>query len=349
VAFEMLSGEKARPQPNPVALAHAIATRPPPDLCEISAQASPAAAAVLRRGMAADPAERPRSAGELVERLRAALGPERRTEPDPPRVPARPPAVAAPPAPPTPDPLPVAAPPAPRIPEPAPVPIAAARARPTPAAGGRKGPAGAGALRGKRPLILAGLAAFGLAALALGLLESGTGTAPRKTAGPSHGTAGSTAGRSTSTASSTSAANGSGASGSGGAATTGGGGTASTVASGSGTGVTANPDPSTPAGAVQAFYLRAARHDFAGAWTLADPAFQTQLAGYRSFAAQQSAVRRITFHRAQTTFAGQNTARVDVETTAELTSKTQECRGPVTVVRGPSGGWVLDRISIDCT
>jgi hypothetical protein len=113
--------------------------------------------------------------------------------------------------------------------------------------------------------------------------------------------------------------------------------------------VTANPDPSTPAGAVQAFYLRAARHDFAGAWTLADPAFQAQLAGYRSFAAQQSAVRRITFRRAQTTFAGQNTARVDVETTAELTSKTQECRGPVTVVRGPTGGWVLDRISIDCT
>src|SRR5947209_6748186 len=32
LAFELLAGEKARPEPNPLALAHAMATQPPPDL-----------------------------------------------------------------------------------------------------------------------------------------------------------------------------------------------------------------------------------------------------------------------------------------------------------------------------
>ena len=80
VAFEMLTGEKARPESNPLALAHAISTQPPPDLRQAWPAAPPGAAAVLQRAMSADPAARPGSAGELVGRLGAALAPERPTE-----------------------------------------------------------------------------------------------------------------------------------------------------------------------------------------------------------------------------------------------------------------------------
>src|SRR5207248_4598202 len=73
MAYEMLSGEKARPESNPLALAHAIATQPPPDLRRARPSASAETSAVLQRGMAADPAGRPRSAGEFVRRLEASL------------------------------------------------------------------------------------------------------------------------------------------------------------------------------------------------------------------------------------------------------------------------------------
>ncbi len=72
-AFETLCGKKARPEPNPMALAYTIATRPPPDLRDCLPGAPAAAALVLTRGMAADRLERPRSAGELIGRLRAAF------------------------------------------------------------------------------------------------------------------------------------------------------------------------------------------------------------------------------------------------------------------------------------
>src|SRR5689334_22706741 len=79
MAYEMLAGEKARPESNPLALAHAIATQSPPDLRGAWPAAPAAAAAVLQRGMSSDPAERPASAGELVRRLEAALEPEQAT------------------------------------------------------------------------------------------------------------------------------------------------------------------------------------------------------------------------------------------------------------------------------
>ncbi|MDQ6807031.1 MAG: serine/threonine protein kinase, partial [Actinomycetota bacterium] len=75
VAFEMLSGHKARPETNPLALAHAISSRPPPDLRDQWGQAPAEAAGVLQRGMSLDPKQRPRSASDLVRRLAAALEP----------------------------------------------------------------------------------------------------------------------------------------------------------------------------------------------------------------------------------------------------------------------------------
>jgi eukaryotic-like serine/threonine-protein kinase len=96
VAFEMLTGEKARPESNPLALAHAISTQPPPDLRKAWPAAPAEATAVLQAGMSADPAMRPGSAGELVRRLGSALAPKHATEAAPaadrPRLrPARPP------------------------------------------------------------------------------------------------------------------------------------------------------------------------------------------------------------------------------------------------------------------
>src|SRR5581483_2684444 len=79
VAYEMLAGEKARPESNPLALAHAIATQPPPDLRRAWPAAPTAAAEVLQRAMSAKPADRPGSAGELVRRLEAGLEPEQPT------------------------------------------------------------------------------------------------------------------------------------------------------------------------------------------------------------------------------------------------------------------------------
>jgi len=76
VTFQVLSGRKARREANPVALAHAISTQPPPDLRDAWPQAPRAAAELLIAGMSRDPRVRPRSAGELIERLRAALVPE---------------------------------------------------------------------------------------------------------------------------------------------------------------------------------------------------------------------------------------------------------------------------------
>ena len=73
VAFEVLSGRKARLERNPLALAHALATQPPPDLREAWAQAPRAAVELLARGLSREPDRRPRSAGELAGRLRAAL------------------------------------------------------------------------------------------------------------------------------------------------------------------------------------------------------------------------------------------------------------------------------------
>jgi tetratricopeptide (TPR) repeat protein len=73
VAFEALSGEKAQRGGTPTEIVSAAG---PPDLREAWPQAPAAAAAVIAAGLARDPARRPASAGELVDRLSSALGGE---------------------------------------------------------------------------------------------------------------------------------------------------------------------------------------------------------------------------------------------------------------------------------
>jgi len=105
---------------------------------------------------------------------------------------------------------------------------------------------------------------------------------------------------------------------------------------------------STPAGAVQAFYTRAAAHRFDAAWSLATPAFRSQLKGFAAFQSQFSPVRSITFQRAQTSSQAGAKATVDVKTTSVHTDHTDHCQGPVDLVRGASG-WMVEQIHIDCT
>ena len=73
VAYEALTGRRARSGRTPMEIAHRIATEPPPDLRELLPGAPAAAAHLLEQGMARDPAERPGSAGELSSRLARAL------------------------------------------------------------------------------------------------------------------------------------------------------------------------------------------------------------------------------------------------------------------------------------
>jgi eukaryotic-like serine/threonine-protein kinase len=72
VAFEMLSGRRAREGGTPAAMAMKATTEDAPDLHEIWPDAGPLAD-VLQRGMARDPGDRPASAGELVDDIAIAM------------------------------------------------------------------------------------------------------------------------------------------------------------------------------------------------------------------------------------------------------------------------------------
>ena len=69
VAFELLSGQKARQGRTPVEIAHQIANDPVPDIRKAWSDAPPAAADTLQHTMARDPKERPQTAGQLARGL----------------------------------------------------------------------------------------------------------------------------------------------------------------------------------------------------------------------------------------------------------------------------------------
>jgi serine/threonine-protein kinase len=76
IAFEALSGKKPREGKTPMEIAHSMAMEPPPDVREAWPKAPPVVAAVLQRGMALEPEDRPASAGELARELADALDDE---------------------------------------------------------------------------------------------------------------------------------------------------------------------------------------------------------------------------------------------------------------------------------
>src|SRR3954465_5414911 len=69
VAFELLSGRKARQGRTPGEIAHQIANEPTPDIREAWSDAPPAAADVVQQAMSREPGDRPRSAGQLARTL----------------------------------------------------------------------------------------------------------------------------------------------------------------------------------------------------------------------------------------------------------------------------------------
>jgi eukaryotic-like serine/threonine-protein kinase len=310
VAFEALSGRSARRGETPLQIARSATQDPPPDLRREWAQAPADAAAVLRRGMASDPADRPATAGQLVTELEAALPAD--------RAPASTPPAPSPPATPPPEPTSTSAPAATPVPERPPTPSPAAPPPPEPpstsAADPAAGPAPAaarppaGAERGgrRRPgwLIPAALAAVaGIALVAVLLSQAGNppgaGTsrgrpAPARSAG--HGPAQATS--------------------------------------------------AGPAGAVQGFYTLAAADRYADAWALAGPGFRSQLGGFSAFQSQFRSLRSIRFDRLATVSRAGDRATVAVRTTAVHTDHVDRCSGTVEVVRAPR--WLIDHIAVAC-
>jgi serine/threonine protein kinase len=327
VAFEILTGQKARPQSNPLALAHAISTQPPPDLRAAWPAAPAEAAEVLRRGMSADPGMRPGSAGELVRRLESAFAPAHATE-------AAPVAVAPPPRTDRPPPRPDRPPP---------------RAERPPPRTDRPPPRGERERRGVMVPALLALAALAVAGLVVAILTSGgagkkpagtaTTTAHRSSHQPSTSQRPSTTGSTSSSAtppatgatSSTAAP-----------ATT-------TAAPATTTAAPTTTASSTPASAVEQFYTDAATHQYPQAWALADQNLRNELGGYAGFQNLMSSVRSITFHRAATAAGStSSTATVALQTTSVQTNRTQQCTGTARTVRA-GGGWLVDGVSIRCS
>jgi eukaryotic-like serine/threonine-protein kinase len=90
IAFYALSGTLPRTGKTVVAVLRQATREPPPDLRERRPGAPAAAAEALARGMSPDPAERQRSASQLLEELAAAFGPGADERPSTPVPPPRP-------------------------------------------------------------------------------------------------------------------------------------------------------------------------------------------------------------------------------------------------------------------
>jgi serine/threonine protein kinase len=83
VAYEALTGRKARQGRSAVEIAAMVMSEPPPDLRVHMPDAPEEAARVLERGMARNPDQRPASAGELVDELCRAFEAVEEPEPEP--------------------------------------------------------------------------------------------------------------------------------------------------------------------------------------------------------------------------------------------------------------------------
>jgi len=331
LAFEVLSGVKARQASNHVALAHAIATNPPPRLSEAWPEAPRAVSDLLTRGMAREPSARPATAAELVAGLQAGLSGRPATRA--PRVVRTPP------------------PPVERTPPPR---VESARRAPDED-------------DNRRRWLLAALAlgAVCLAVVLVVALNGGSSPAPKRAASGHKTHAHASASRSRSTPPAThSASRTAPASSSASSATSSASAATSSTSSAAGSGATtptssssasttpAPPSSSSstaPIGAVESFYQLAAARRYPEAWALADPAFRSQLGGYRSFQAGQANDRSITFNSAHVDSQTATASTVSVSTTSVQSNGTRHCTGTVDLVPGAAGHWLLHQIHINCS
>ena len=74
LAFEMVTGQRARRGRTAVEIAHQVVNEPPPDPRDTNPDVPAPAADAIRAGMARDAAARPRSASELADRLESCFG-----------------------------------------------------------------------------------------------------------------------------------------------------------------------------------------------------------------------------------------------------------------------------------
>ena len=334
VAYEALAGVKARPEPNALALAHAISTQQPPDIRAVWPEAPPGVAEMLIRSMSREPRERPRSAGELTARLKAAVEPEPTVQVEDPKPPPRP----RPSSPATPSPRAAAAAATPVGLEGEAADAAPARSRrpaaPTPAAvedrpsresgQHKRVPPAAAQPRKQRPrrelIVGAGLALAAVAAAVIVLVSgSASNHSPTSHSGSSAGAA-----KHSGAASST------------------------TQAASNGSAATNVPGAGNPVAAVESFYHLAAAHQYSNAWALADPVFRDQLGGYASFQSGQAGDRSITFNSANVVSKSGDAASVAIRTTSIRIDGTQNCSGTVDLLQSGSAGWLLHQIHITC-
>lgn len=110
----------------------------------------------------------------------------------------------------------------------------------------------------------------------------------------------------------------------------------------------ASARPTSPAGAVRAFYERAADGDLDAAWALAGPGLRAQLGPRATFDGTFRTLRDIRFERLDVTDATSSSAAVAVATTATHTDRVDRCTGFVDTARAPTGGWRVDRVRVDC-
>jgi eukaryotic-like serine/threonine-protein kinase len=378
IAYEMLTGRRAREGGTPAVMALRAASEEPPDLRDLRPDA-PALADALQRGMARSPGDRPETATAFVDELASALERDGAGETAA-AVAAAPTASTAPAA------------PAPQ----ATSEIEVARpsgdgASPEPGAGGRapagavdRGPArdrrdggaaaagaslrpatrmGASTLArrssGARALLLAALLLAGAAVAAVVVAGTGGGDGSRSAQRTTSSGSGERTSSSRRTTSSADRSTATGAAGTSTASTSSGVGPTSTstapASSGAG-GTTGAPAAAgaggagaeTPEGAVQSFYGLAAQHRYEDAWALAAPSLRSQLGGFDAFRSQFSSVRSIDFRRAETVQKGDSTATVAIATTATHTDRVDRCTGTAQTTAREGGGWQVARLSVSC-
>ena len=359
VAFEMLSGRKARTGSTPMEIVHRVATEGPPDLTEAWPAAPPAAAGVLRGAMSAQPAERPSSAGELVAQLEEALELGSGAEAAP--------VTPEPMEPSAPEPAEPAEPSAPLPAREQTAPMLQVASVPT-----RGNEAIAPTEAGAAPTATgAGLTGTGAAPTGVGAAPTETGAAPTETGGAPRSPAGQgrparegaphpalrrvapprrTRPRTMAAIALVSVLS------AGGAVValrssnddpapaakprTGG---------GQAQDERAGPSLARPEGVARSFYQRAAADRYEAAWSLAGPGFRAQLGGFDAFQAQFSTLESISFDRAQTTSETPDRSTVAIATTAVHTDRTDTCGGEVSLAREPgAASWLIDRIAVDC-
>ena len=329
VAYEVLTGHKARQGRSAVEVAHMVVSTPPPDLRMQMPEAPPEAADALARGMARDPAERPPTAGAFVRELCETFEQADATDAAPDEGTAATawlPATGE----------------LERHDTPAAAPAAVTPHRASTARPARDTPARA--RQDRRWLLpVVGLVAALLAVaviLALATGDDGDGGGSEDQAAQEEGQ-GDVGGESESES-------GAGA----GAGEQGGGGEGGSGAGGGEGGGAAGGNPggadSPPAAAVRDFYTRAAGDDFEGAWELAGPEAREQFGSYDRFVGTLDTLERIEFPTLQVAAERGNSATVRLESVATHTDRVDRCSGTAEVASS-GGEWRVGRLSVDCS